>query len=82
MKAGDVKLDFKAENLKKTNEKRKEITKKDYERVLLKYDGSRPIVVYDDEIGEGIIGLIAGKLTEQFHCPAIVFTKTEKRRNN
>lgn len=78
MKAGDVKLDFKAENLKKTNEKRKEITKKDYERVLLKYDGSRPIVVYDDEIGEGIIGLIAGKLTEQFHCPAIVFTKTEK----
>ena len=35
-------------------------------------------LVYDDEIGEGIIGLIAGKLTEQFHCPAIVFTKTEK----
>lgn len=74
----DPKIPFKANNLIKTNEERKAITKKDMERVLEHYDGKRPIVIHDEEIGEGIIGLVAGRMTESYHSPSIVFTKTEK----
>lgn len=78
MNQDDPKIPFKADNLVKTNDKRKEIQRKDIERVMSNYKGERPIVVYDPEIGEGIIGLVAGRMTEDFHCPSICFTKTEK----
>lgn len=78
MNRDDPKIPFKADNLVKTNDKRKEIQRKDIDRVMSNYRGERPIVVYDPEIGEGIIGLVAGRMTEDFHCPSICFTKTEK----
>lgn len=74
----DPKLMFKVNNVINTNEQRKEIAKNDTARVYDTLDGTRPIVVYDENIGEGIIGLVAGRLTEDFYCPSIVFTKTEK----
>lgn len=36
-----------------------------------------PIVIYHPKFGEGIIGLIAGNLEEEYRCPVVVFTKTE-----
>ena len=74
----DPKLMFKVNNVINTNENRKTIAKSDTARVYDTLDGTRPIVVYDENIGEGIIGLVAGRLTEDFYCPSIVFTKTEK----
>lgn len=35
---------------------------------------SRPAVVYDGSFGEGIIGLVAGSISEKRYCPAIAFT--------
>lgn len=77
MNRDDPKISFKANNIVNTNEKRKEIARADKERVYGTLTGERPIVVYDGQIGEGIIGLVAGSLTEDFYCPSIVFTDTE-----
>lgn len=60
-----------------TNEERKEIVKEAMKRILSCYGGERPIVIFDPSLGEGIIGIVAGKLTETFQCPSIVFTRTE-----
>lgn len=78
MDRDDPKLFFKCNNIIDTNEKRKKIATEDTARVYESLDGTRPIVTYDENIGEGIIGLVAGRLTEDFYCPSIVFTKTEK----
>lgn len=37
----------------------------------------RPIVIYHPSFKEGLIGIIAGQLAEEYQCPVIVFTKTE-----
>ena len=34
----------------------------------------KPIVIYLPSCKEGLIGIIAGQLTEKYHCPSIVFT--------
>lgn len=78
MNQDDPRIPFKANNLVKTNDKRKEIQRKDMERVMSNYNGDKPVIIYDPEIGEGIIGLVAGRMTEDFHCPSICFTKTDK----
>ena len=78
MDRDDPKLFFKCNDIIDTNEKRKKIATEDTARVYESLDGTRPIVTYDENIGEGIIGLVAGRLTEDFYCPSIVFTKTEK----
>ncbi len=36
----------------------------------------------DSSWNEGVIGLVAGKLTEKYHRPAIVITKTEEQENS
>lgn len=74
----DARIEWKAAKLFRNNEKRKEIVKEDMERVRVSLSDDRPIVLYDEAIGEGIIGIIAGQLCEKYNCPAIVFTKTEK----
>lgn len=38
---------------------------------------STPLVIYDPDWGEGIVGLIAGKLCEKYHVPVIAFTRTK-----
>lgn len=40
--------------------------------------GEAPLVIYIPNINEGIIGIIAGHLTEKYRVPAIVFTDTHK----
>lgn len=40
-------------------------------------DEDLPVVVCQDGISEGIVGLIAGKLVEQYQCPSLVFTNGE-----
>lgn len=72
----DINLPFKADKLVKINERRKELVKEDMTIVETVMEEERPIVVYDDSLHEGIIGILAGNLKEQYQSPAIVFTNS------
>lgn len=74
----NAQLPFKAASLVQINNRRKEIEKNSMPIAMEQLDGSRPIVVYSPEFGEGIIGLIAGRLCETYQCPVVAFTKTQK----
>lgn len=54
---------------------RKSITKKAIQCAEKEYQEERPIVIYNPNLGEGIIGLVAGKFCEKYQCPVICFTK-------
>lgn len=41
-------------------------------------DEVTPVVVFEPEMPEGLIGLVAGKLASAYHCPAIVMVQGEK----
>ena len=40
--------------------------------------GEAPLVVYIPDVNEGIIGIVAGHLTEKYKVPSIVFTDSHK----
>ena len=71
-----------AERLVAVNEERK-LEKREGLRLAhksIKEDGleeDRPLVVYVPGVGDGIIGIIAGNLCEEYHVPAIVLTDSE-----
>lgn len=64
-----------AQSIIRTNEKRKDIVREDMKIALAKVTDTRPIVVFHDGFLEGIIGIIAGRLTEDYNCPSVVFTR-------
>ena len=69
-----------AEKLHGTNNIRKSMVREAMDRVNKRYPNGldyEPCVWTDTETGEGIIGIVAGKLTEKYQIPSIVFTKTE-----
>ena len=56
----------------------KEISLKAREK-WLKEDGVSPLIfVYDETFHEGVIGLVASKLVEQFYRPTVILSKGEK----
>ncbi len=60
------------------NSKRQEVVKKFSEDALMRADTENPILFYfDEKLEHGIIGLIAGKLAEAFHRPAIALCEHE-----
>lgn len=65
------------EKLTNTNVDRQDLTKELVELALSRakeWENERIIVVADAAFHEGVIGLIAGKLMEEFHKPAIVIS--------
>ncbi len=63
-----------------TNTERQDLVKKSVEEALAKIPKppiSKIIVLVSDHWNEGIIGLIASKVSEQFYRPAIVLTKND-----
>lgn len=59
------------------NEQRKQIVNESMVIAESLVTDERPIVIYHPSFGEGIVGIIAGQLTEKYNTPSIVFTSTE-----
>ena len=68
----------KVEFLFDTNETRKKVSDAAFIKAQeVDYTGQSSIVYVDETLGDGYIGLIAGRLAEKYHRPTIVFTKSE-----
>ena len=61
------------------NEERKTLKNESLQLIEKKLDTSTPIIlVKDEELHEGIIGILAGNICQKYQKPTIVFTKSEK----
>lgn len=66
-----------AQNLRNINEQRKTLVRTELEKIKeqhIAFD-SAPIIYMNPDIHEGICGIIAGKLVEEYGYPSIVMTK-------
>lgn len=71
--ASDEKSDTFFDELEYLNEVRKGTTDEHLQKALENIDTSKPIIFYDaDDLEHGIIGLVAGKLTEMYGKPTII----------
>lgn len=69
----------KVEYMVSINERRKKLSNEAFDRIDKdSYNNQSAIVVRDDSVGEGFIGLVAGKIAQHFDRPAVVFTKSKK----
>lgn len=80
--SSDVPVPRHAEKLLALNNARKEMVKTQMETIASQLnqdaaDTSMPIVIFSDAVHEGIAGILAGKLTEQYNVPAFVFASTQ-----
>ena len=64
------------QTLLENNQERKVLTEAAVKAAEEAYGGERPIVIFNPDIGEGIIGLVAGKFCEKYQCPVICFTRS------
>lgn len=72
------------EYLYELNNTRKELTIEQTERAeeIIKSQNKQNddiIIVYEPSFNEGIVGIIAGRITEEYHKPSIVFTNNNGR---
>ncbi len=65
-----------SEKLNNLNIERQDITKKILYEARKQVDENRLIIVNGDDWNEGVIGLVASKIQEEFNRPVIVFTKS------
>lgn len=71
---GDKQLRF-LEQLDTLNSERKKIQENAYKKAIADMNHEHKIIfAASDEFHEGIIGIVAGKLTEKFHKPSIVLS--------
>lgn len=73
-----------SKELKKWNKERQDLTYESMIRAekILEANGLKskiPIVLYDPECSEGIIGIVAGQLAEKYRTPALVFTDSHTK---
>ena len=72
-----------AERINLYNEARKDLDKQmteqavDQVKDLAGLDECRSIVIYNEEWHQGLIGIVASRLTEQYYRPAVVLTRSE-----
>lgn len=76
LSSGSADLEKKLEDLLETNQERKALTEAAVKAAEDTYAGERPIVIFNPDIGEGIIGLVAGKFCEKYQCPVVCFTRS------
>lgn len=69
----------KVEYMVSINERRKKLSNEAFDRIDKDaYNDQFAIVIRDDSVGEGFIGLVAGKIAQYFDRPAVVFTKSKE----
>ena len=57
------------------NNERKDLVSREMDLIRPLIDEKQSVkVVYHESLSQGIIGILAGKISEETHCPAIVFT--------
>lgn len=69
-----------AKEIVKRNEDRKEIVKDETETVMATItdaEHKHPIIAYVPNLHEGVVGILAGNITEELGVPTIVLTSTE-----
>lgn len=70
-----------AQQMKSFNDQRKEIeksiTEEAYQQIISNYNFSSfaPIVVYGENWHRGVIGIVASRIVDKFHRPAIILSK-------
>lgn len=70
-----------AENLDTTNAERQRLTSATYERAKERISDqlNRPLLMdHDADYPEGVIGLVAGKLSKEYYRPAVLVTKADE----
>ena len=66
-----------AEQINRLNDLRKEMTNQQYQKVSESCDKDEDfIIVVDESLHEGIVGILAGKLCDSLNKPCIVFTES------
>lgn len=73
-KRDDRSMPYRARNLIATNNVRKGKVREAMAVAESLVTSERPICIYDSSFEEGIVGIIAGKLTEKYNTPSVVFT--------
>lgn len=73
-------LEF-AKFIEKTNEERKSLTELYFKKLDKEIYNEKIIIERDDEMPEGINGIIAGKMSEKYNKPVIVFSLDEEKKN-
>lgn len=71
-----------ADKIEKLNDQRKELTTEVFNKCLAQINShswqkKNTLVIYDPSFHEGVLGLVANKIVEKTHQPAIVLTKNE-----
>jgi single-stranded-DNA-specific exonuclease len=68
-----------AQELEETNRERQNLLSKTVEHARLRVSSKqRLLFVFDEQYNEGVIGLVAGRLTEEFYRPSIVVFQGKK----
>lgn len=70
-----------AEILNNHNERRKELSKTYTEKIMLNIAennlvGKAPMCIYEPNVPEGLVGIIAGRVAEEFQAPCFMFTNS------
>ncbi len=75
--ASDEYLNKIAQDAIKINNKRQSMTTSQYQDVIKGIENDNYLYCYQKEIHEGLIGLVAGKYTREYHKPSFVMTYNE-----
>ncbi|MDD3302651.1 MAG: single-stranded-DNA-specific exonuclease RecJ [Candidatus Gracilibacteria bacterium] len=73
-------IDATISEIESLNERRRKLTYKYFDEALENINSEDNIIFYESkEISHGIIGIIAGKITEKFYRPSIVLIEEEEK---
>lgn len=74
----DVNIMTHSKLLSDINKKRKDLTSSYYNEIIKEIDtNSEFIIIYKDGIEEGIIGILAGRISNTYNKPCVIFTNKE-----
>ena len=67
-----------AQKLSQINKERQDQTKENFAHAKDSYQDNKILILHHDSYHEGVIGLVAGRLVQKFHRPAIVISRGEE----